>query len=86
VLAGGLFSQYTTWRWAFWINLPVGALALIVPIMVLPAKHVQGNMREKLLRVDYAGSLLTIASSILVLVRETDRMPSRDTDSHRRLG
>jgi hypothetical protein len=49
----------------------MATLALIVPMIVLPNKRVQGNMREKLLRVDYAGSLLTIASSILVLVRTT---------------
>ncbi|KAI0701349.1 MFS general substrate transporter [Cytidiella melzeri] len=65
---GGLFSQYTTWRWAFWINLPLGGIAILVGIWLLPLKSVKGDMREKLLRIDYVGSLLTICSSVLMLL------------------
>ncbi|EKM58038.1 uncharacterized protein PHACADRAFT_252002 [Phanerochaete carnosa HHB-10118-sp] len=65
---GGLFSQYTTWRWAFWINLPLGGIAIAVGIWVLPLKKVHGDMRQKLVQIDYVGSLLTTVSSILLLL------------------
>ncbi|KIP12091.1 hypothetical protein PHLGIDRAFT_62405 [Phlebiopsis gigantea 11061_1 CR5-6] len=65
---GGLFAEYTTWRWAFWINLPLSGIAILVGIWLLPLKRVEGEMRQKLLQIDYVGSLLTIASSILLLL------------------
>ncbi|EIN07711.1 MFS general substrate transporter [Punctularia strigosozonata HHB-11173 SS5] len=67
-ILGGVFSQDTTWRWAFWINLPLGGLAIAVSLWLLPLKKVHGDMKSKLLRIDYAGSLLTIISSVLLLV------------------
>ena len=35
---------------------------------LLPLKGVHGNIREKLMKIDYVGSLLTIVSSILILI------------------
>jgi MFS family permease len=65
---GGAFSQYTTWRWAFWINLPLSGIAIVVSIWLLPLKGVQGNATEKLKKIDYVGSALTILGSVLLLV------------------
>jgi MFS family permease len=65
---GGAFSQYTTWRWAFWINLPLSGIAIVVSIWLLPLKGVQGNAMEKLKKIDYVGSALTILGSVLLLV------------------
>ncbi|KIP08458.1 hypothetical protein PHLGIDRAFT_377944 [Phlebiopsis gigantea 11061_1 CR5-6] len=65
---GGLFAEYTTWRWTFWINLPLGGLALGVCLWLLPLKKVDGEIRHKLLQIDYVGSLLTITASVLLLL------------------
>ncbi|KAH7097412.1 MFS general substrate transporter [Auriculariales sp. MPI-PUGE-AT-0066] len=67
-LLGGVFSQYTTWRWTFWINLPLCGLAIAVTIWLLPLKGVRGSFREKFFKVDYLGSVLTILFSVLVLL------------------
>lgn len=63
---------YSPWwlvrRWAFWLNLPLGGIAIAVGIWLLPLKKVHGEIRQKLLQIDYIGSMLTITSSILLLL------------------
>lgn len=62
-LIGGLLTQDASWRWIFYLNLPLGILALVVTAIVLPASG------ERVQRViDYAGTaLLGLAATSLVL-------------------
>ena len=55
-------------RWVFYINLPLASLAIATVVWLLPQKKVHGDIRKKLLQIDYVGSLLTVISSILLLV------------------
>jgi EmrB/QacA subfamily drug resistance transporter len=60
---GGLFVQSIGWRWIFYINIPIGAVALAVTAATLP-----GTLSRVRHRVDYLGAvLLALAASALVL-------------------
>ncbi|KIJ64377.1 hypothetical protein HYDPIDRAFT_175698 [Hydnomerulius pinastri MD-312] len=65
---GGAISQRVSWRWCFWVNLPVSLLAICVVILVLPLKSVEGDFKRKLLAVDYLGAGLTLIGSTLLLL------------------
>ncbi|OBT78521.1 hypothetical protein VF21_01054 [Pseudogymnoascus sp. 05NY08] len=70
---GGIIVQTTSWRWVFYINLPVGGAALVVLYFALQVKYnKEMTFFQKLRRIDFVGNMILILSSLSVLFALTD--------------
>ncbi|HEY5395964.1 MAG TPA: MDR family MFS transporter, partial [Trebonia sp.] len=62
-LLGGFFVDNLSWRWVFYVNLPIGAIALVVIAIVLPS--VSNHQHHK---IDYLGATLLAAFATAVVL------------------
>ncbi len=64
---GGELVEKASWRWVFYINLPIGGAALVIVALVLNVKQRRLTLRESLRRIDYVGNLLFLGAAIAVM-------------------
>ncbi|KAJ6125185.1 hypothetical protein N7471_012502 [Penicillium samsonianum] len=67
-LIGGMFTTEVTWRWCFWVNLPVGGTAIVLQFLFLRMpKHIKptpASWKEILLHLDLPGWCVLFVSVI----------------------
>jgi EmrB/QacA subfamily drug resistance transporter len=62
-LLGGFFVDNLSWRWVFYVNLPIGAIALVAIALVLPSVS-----NKKHHTIDYLGAVLLAAFATAVVL------------------
>jgi EmrB/QacA subfamily drug resistance transporter len=63
-LIGGWLTEYASWHWIFYVNIPIGLIALLVLILTMPALRT-GAARAS---VDYQGAALLIIGTVPLLL------------------
>ncbi|KAF2468729.1 MFS general substrate transporter [Lindgomyces ingoldianus] len=69
---GGVIVQGASWRWVFYLNLPVGGAVLVLVYFFLHVTFKREPIGTKLRRIDYLGNLIFIASTISILLALTN--------------
>ena len=70
-LLGGVLTDRASWRWCFWINLPVGGVALLTVAVFFKnpeRKHAEMSFKEKLRQMDLLGAFLLTCGVVCLLL------------------
>lgn len=66
-ILGGVFTSKVTWRWCFYVNLPISGVGFFVLLFVLKLHNPRTPVWEGLAAIDWLGSLLIIGGTLMFL-------------------
>ncbi|KAL1310695.1 hypothetical protein AAFC00_000954 [Neodothiora populina] len=66
-IVGGAFTEKVTWRWCFYINLPLDGAAFLIILFFLDLKTPKTPLIEGLKAIDWLGSLLIVGGVLMFL-------------------
>src|SRR5436309_15601838 len=81
VLFGGILVKYLGWEWIFFVNVPVGAVVLLLTTRIVPESRAEGADR----RFDAAGAI-RVTAGLAVLVYAISKAPDVGWATGRTIG
>ncbi|EED18288.1 efflux pump antibiotic resistance protein, putative [Talaromyces stipitatus ATCC 10500] len=67
-IIGGAFTTYSTWRWCFYINLPIGGISLLSLLFFLKIDNNLKSIVEGLRAIDWIGLVLIVGATLMFLL------------------
>jgi Major Facilitator Superfamily len=69
---GGVLTQRVTWRWVFYICLPISGTALLLMVLFLHVEYrKETTFKEKMRHIDWLGNAILISSVVSILLALT---------------
>lgn len=65
---GGAFAQYASWRWTFWINLPISGIAFTLLLLSLDVHNPRTRLVDGIKAIDWIGILCLVAFVVTLLL------------------
>jgi MFS family permease len=65
---GGVFTSLVSWRWCFWINLPISGLASLLILLFLDSKHEHTSFVDGMKAVDWVGIFTFLGCTLMILL------------------
>ncbi|TID26732.1 putative MFS transporter [Venturia nashicola] len=65
---GGVFSEKLSWRWIFWLNLPISGSIFILLLLFLDVHNPKTALMDGIKAIDWLGSLSILAVTVMILL------------------
>lgn len=66
-LIGGALTQFRSWRWCFWINVPMCGVTFILLLLLLDVHNPRTKLGEGVRALDWIGTVSILAATLLLL-------------------
>lgn len=67
-VVGGALTENFSWRWSFWINLPISGLTFLLLLIFLDLHNPRTLMADGFKAIDWFGSLSILALALMLLL------------------
>ncbi|KAF5341380.1 hypothetical protein D9758_012263 [Tetrapyrgos nigripes] len=64
----GLLSEDVSWRWLFYLNLPLCGIAIVIVMRFLAVSIPRDSIKDKLRKIDWIGNILIISSATACMI------------------
>lgn len=65
---GGVFASLATWRWCFWINLPICGISALLVLLFLDIQHEHTSFLDGIKAIDWAGIFTFLGFTLMLLL------------------